>query len=225
MFKSKLIVVLFLSLTSLGALADELPDGSYQLVAVRCNSSAALRYAAPVTYKQFSESLIQASVPGRPSLDPYYFGFSAQKLGQNLMLFWSQLHTGNATDDDRNHAPFFASFVTIGQIMSSELKNMQLIPDSIDIGYLETKFNDQVFSNEDITGRMAKDKHLGKYSTHINVSRISDHNLPEPELYEMAELDTGFGAPRNLLCGTVDAKMSYILAPVSQPWMAQSLRH
>lgn len=154
--------------------------------------------------------MIESSVPERPSLNPYFFTFTMKKTNDNLTWHWSQLHTGNATDDDRNHAPFYSSFTTIGKLKDGMLVDMQLIPESTNIQYLKTPFNNQDFSNEDITGRMAKPKHLGKYSTKTEWSKITDEKFPQQTLYELTELDGGFGAPRHLLCGAVDAKMSYI---------------
>ena len=215
----KIIVFFSTLLYVLPVSAEKLPDGYYELVAVRCNNNSNLRYAKTVSYKSYHQSMIQAEVQGRPSLSPYFFGMTAQKVAEYWVLYWSQLHTGNATNDERNHQPFYANFISIGRLHTSEIANMALLPESIAIGYLEEDFNNQKFSEQDITGRMAKDKHLGSYTTKVSISAITDPKLPNKMLYEVAELDAGFGAPRHLLCGQVDAKMSYIFSSVKNPFV------
>lgn len=52
-------------------------------------------------------------------------------------------------------------------------------------------------------------------SRHLTRIRISSATNDTPfadggEMLELSELDVGFGAPRHLLCGEVDSKMTYI---------------
>lgn len=194
--------------------AFSLPDGDYQLAAVDCNNSEILRYANPIKYKQFKDQMIQANVPDRDSLSAYYFSYVMHKSNKELTLDWTQLHTGNATNDARNHAPFYVSFTTKGTLQNDNLVNMHLVTSSIHINYLEHEFNGQEFTDEDITGRMAKDKHLGEYSTKTHWGEIKDPQRENKTLVELTELDGGFGAPRHLLCGNVHSKMKFLLTPI-----------
>ena len=59
---------------------------------------------------------------------------------------------------------------------------------------------------------MAKPKHMGPYTSKIRISSATNDTpfADGGEMLELSELDVGFGAPRHLLCGKVDAKMTYI---------------
>jgi len=211
--KSVLFLGLLLIYTNIFAVT--IPNGDYQLVAVRCDDSQTLRYAKLVQYKDFSNLMIQAHVPGRESLNPYYFSYIMHKSNDGLQLNWKQLHTGNSTNDERNHAPFYVSFNTEGSLLDDTLVDMHLNTDSIKIKYLEKEFNGQEFTDADITDRMAKDKHLGAYTTRTNWTSLQDEQFPNTTLFELTEVDGGFGAPRHLLCGAVDAKMNFILSQLN----------
>ena len=188
------------------AFATNLPDGHYILDGVACGDNSYISTSQRVVLNDFDFQMIQANVSGRPSLSHYWWGALLIKQGEQLTIEWRQLHNGNATNDERNHTPFYTQFTTVGVLKSNQLTNMHLLSNTIEINYLIPEFNGQRFSDEDITSRLAKDKHMGAYSTQINVQEID----PERGWYLFDEQD-GFGAPRHLLCGAVDAHMSMIL--------------
>jgi hypothetical protein len=163
--------------------------------------------------EQHKAVMLQAKVPGRPSLDPYYFHISIEKTDTSWLMHWGQFHSGNATDDDRNHAPFYTTFKTEGALFENRLTDMSVITDSTSVHFCQHSFNGDHFPDADITSRIAKEIHLKKYSSKVEVSRFvpTDGPYAGEQLIEFTELDVGFGAPRHLLCGSKDAKISYFL--------------
>ncbi|MBB65256.1 MAG: hypothetical protein CMO81_09355 [Waddliaceae bacterium] len=217
-----------------------IPDGEYSVVGIRDLKTNELRFASdyilsstsalkiesgtidkPHTgcFKEWTENdkknvkLIQAKVEGRPSLSAYSFHIEIEKTDNVWRMHWGMLHTGNATDDDRNHTPFYATFDTEGKLTESKVENMALVPNSSSIPFCLTHFNGGLFSAGDITSRLAKDMHLGTYSSSVKVSEFTPEKGPLSgvKLIEFTELEKGFGAPRHLLCGAKDAKLSYLL--------------
>lgn len=191
--------------------ASILPDGQYVLKGVVCGDNGNIRSSERITLNGFDFHMIQANVEGRPSLAHYWWGALFIKQGKQLTIQWRQLHDGNATNDQRNHTPFFVQFTTTGSLKSNLLNNMHLLPASIDINYLIPEFNHQKFTEEDITSRLAKDKHMGEYSTKITVNKVPHQKTAQGTWYLFDEIERGFGAPRHLLCGAVDAHMSMVL--------------
>jgi hypothetical protein len=211
----RVLTSIIFAIISLQSLAAEIPDGIYSLVAVRCGTEQQLKQSQQVKFNKVTFNMIQASVPERDSLSRYWWGARIEKNDKILVFHWSQLHEGNATEDERNHAPFYATFTTSGTIRDNYLEDMHLLTNSTEIYYLKRNFNHQTFTPEDITGRLAKSKHVGSYSTRISWKKLKDTDKNHHTLYEFNELDKGFGAPRHLLCGHVENHMSFIVRAIS----------
>lgn len=220
----------------------DLPNGKYQVVGVhdfdndeiRFGTETLITYQAELHVKPSSQNtnttiderdqtwsqteerqavLLQSKVPGRPSLDAYYFDILIEKTGSNWRMDWGQLHTGNATNDDRNHGSFYATFTTEGQLSENILTDMALIPHSASVRFCQHQFNGDTFTDADISSRFAKEIHLKKYTSRVEISEFVPIEGPYAgeKLIEFTELDVGFGAPRHLLCGSKSAKIGYIL--------------
>lgn len=217
----KYALSLFAFFISLNGIAAKIPDGQYQLVGVLCDDETLVRPSNKLKFKDFSFDMIQAKVPGRSSLAKYWWGLRFEKYANRLIFHWSQLHEGNARSDERNHTPFYASFTTQGRIVGNSIYNMHLLPSSLEIFYLEEHFNGQDFYPEDISGRLAKFKHVGNYSSQFTWKKITSPFNTQGEVYEYDEMDTGFGAPRHLLCGKVDAHMRFLLRAIHDDGLKQ----
>ena len=154
--------------------------------------------------------LLKSNVEGRPNLSAYSFHMQAVREADNtLRMTWGHLQTGVANDNPvHNHAPFYSTFETRGKVTGNEkdlvLEDMAVTPNSLTVHFVQEDFNGGKFSAGDITSRMVKPKHMGPYTSRIRFSPCAD------DMLELSELDVGFGAPRHLLCGQVDAKMTYI---------------
>ena len=162
--------------------------------------------------------LVKSKVEGRPNLSAYSFHMQAVREADNtLRMTWGHLHIGVASDNPAyNHAPFYSTFETRDKVTGNEkdlvLEDMAVTPNSLTVHFVQEDFNGGKFTAGDITSRMAKPKHMGPYTSRIRISSATNDTpfADGGEMLELSELDVGFGAPRHLLCGQVDAKMTYI---------------